>query len=342
MTTIRDIARRAGVSIATVSRTFSQADAVSEPTRRRILRAAHELNYRPRAAARNLRRAARGAQELRYSIGMVFFTEAIFTEDPFGAELTARVEGALRRRGFAIRIVSCSPDGEPPAEILRGEVDGAICRGSGAVVRAIGEAVATVTLDSFNPALEVYGVVPDYRGGVRRMAADMLRAGYSDIAVAVGEPSGGELNFARQVADGCADAARETGVGRGCFRHVAAASNPRDGYALGGALLDSARPDAVIGSDGAMLGLYRAAHERGLSIPGDIAFAGVDGLSQSAYLSPPLSVVDTHLSMLAERAVDYLVGAAHRGQRRRGMELTPVRVVRRESVKWGDAPRNET
>jgi LacI family transcriptional regulator len=125
MASVIDVARHAGTSTATVSRVFNGSADVRPETRERVVAAATALGYRPDASARNLRRRRSGLETLKYTIGILFADSNIFATNPFNLELLAGVEGALRARGYGIRLITSRAAVIPP-EVQSGEIDGII------------------------------------------------------------------------------------------------------------------------------------------------------------------------------------------------------------------------
>src|SRR4051794_38102325 len=114
---IRDVAARAGVSPATVSRVFTQPDAVSTETRQRVLAVAEELHYTPHPVARSLARGRSGA------IGIVMPDIA----NAFSAVVTKAVQEEARRDGYALFVSGSdenAQDEERWARALAPQVDG--------------------------------------------------------------------------------------------------------------------------------------------------------------------------------------------------------------------------
>lgn len=337
MATIHDIAKRAQVSIATVSRVFNNRQDVQETTRNRVLEAARSLNYEPHSAARNLRRARNGRAELNYAIGVVFLSGRVFSAETFFVDLAAAVEYSLREQGFRLTVITASSEGNIPSEIRSGHVDGIICRGLGPVVRDFAKIIPTVTLDTYDPQSDAFGVVPDYRRGVFEATSRILRAGHRKIALLSGPPIKGDaFAFTSQVLDGCMDAYAEEGVEVPAGLTQYSAGTPQEGYEAGLKLLaDPAnRPDVIIVSDSIMLGVYRAVYEKGLRIPNDISLLGIDGLDVGQFYAPPLTTVDVNVFDLGNTAARVLVENVNERKRQRGMILKPVTVLERESVKF--------
>jgi len=334
MPTIRDVADAAGVSIATVSRVFNGIAEVSDETRTKVIDAASVLNYKPHISARNLRRRRSGKISLTYTVGMVFFKAPVFARDPFFSELLAGLEESLRQRGFAIRIIVCDSNGQVPQEIIQHEVDGVIVRGTGTVVSDIAQVVPTVTLDAYSLDSHAYGVIPDYKKGVYEAVKRLLASGHRKITMVTGKPGQGVVSFSDMCWEGANLACNGMNVPPNVLTAFQGASTPKEGYLAGCALFDSPdRPDTVVASDGGMLGIYRAAAERGISIPEDVSCVGIDGVAYGEFLTPPLTTVDVHIHDLGASATRVITDMLLSGDRRQGMELTPVNIIERQSAR---------
>jgi len=339
MATIHDIARAAGVSTATVSRSFNATAEVHENTRQRVLAVARSLNYRPQTHARNLRRRRDGKEALTYSIGALFGRGTALNLSRFNIQLVVGLEEHLQERGFALRMIHTAGDSELPVEIIERRVDGVICCLHGELMANVAQLLPTVALDAYTPALGIYSLVPDYRSGVHEATRLLLRRGHRHVAVGINPPGAGPqdaVDFTGQTALGFRQAHEEIGVPSLEQPFVGAVNSPERGYRMMRRLLDEGGeqvPDALIASDGAMLGIYRAVLESGLRIPADISMIGIDGIPEDAYFHPSLSAIDVHIPDLAQRAVERIVGAVMHGERRQGMDLIPTTLIPRESIR---------
>ena len=337
MAGIDDVAREAGVSAATVSRTMNRPDLVKPATRRKVLDAALSLNYQANTSARNLRGGSRtlSGSRLTHTIGYLADRKSVMHGDPFAYELLEAVEAALCERGLGIRVIPASPGGSLPREIAEGEVDGVISRFSCPMVRLIAGKIPTVTLDVFDPDVNGFAIMPDYAGGLRMVMERLLDAGLADVALLAADPRTaiGD-NFWSLFPKTCQQAYHDRGLPVPPRFFQGAAYDARSGYEAGLRLFSGPgrRPQAIIGPDGAMLGLYRAAAECGVRIPDEVSVIGVNGLKHGEFLHPGLTTLDVQSARLGAAAVEILAGDITRGERRRGMEILPVILRERASA----------
>ena len=337
MAGIDDVAGMAAVSIATVSRVFNRPDSVKPSTRERVLNAAQALNYQPNASARNLR----GIQSihkkgLTHTVGFLADRKTVMHGDPFAYELLEAVESALCERGLGIRIIPVSPDGNIPREIAEHGVDGVISRLSAPMVRRIAEQVHTVSLDEFDLGIGGYAVVPDYTAGLRTVMDRLFAARLTDVALLSNDPAKvPSENFWELFPKTCAEAYERRGLPIPAGLHRGAAYDHKSGYETGCRIFadKKAWPDAIIGPDGAMLGLYRAAAEHGARIPDDVSVIGVNGLRFGEFLHPALTTIDVRPARMGAIAVEILADCIASGTRRRGVEIVPVVLRERASAR---------
>lgn len=334
---IVDVASRASVSVATVSRAFNRPNDVSAATRNLVMNAAKALNYRANTTARNLRSARKtDRKNLTQVVGFLVHRKTLMQGDPFAFEILEAVEAALCERGLGIRIIPASLDGHIPAEIANKEVDGVISRFVSPLVRQIAAHMPTVMLDYQDPMVEGYAVIPNYAAGFQDVMNRLFSAGHRNIALLSDDPRMAALhNFWATFPATCMQAYEARGIPMPPDLCRGAADNPQKGHEIGSRIFADrgAIPDAIIGPDGAMLGLYRAAAERGIRIPGDVSIIGVNGLKHGEYLYPPLTTIDVQPAALCAAAVGILVDCIGSGARRQGVEIMPVILRERASAR---------
>jgi DNA-binding LacI/PurR family transcriptional regulator len=334
---IVDVAKRASVSVATVSRVFNRPDDVSDSTLEAVRMAAKALNYRPSTTARNLRKSRTSSGDgLTQVVGLLIHRNTLLHGDPFAFEILEAVEAALCERGMGIRIIPASPEGHVPVEIASREVDGVISRFASPLVRRISEHIPTVMLDHQDPLVEGYAVVPGYAVGLKTVMSRLFSAGHRKIALLANDLQvSGAHDFWITFPTACLQAYEEHGIPVPPGFCLGATDNPQKGYEIGCRIFADRKavPDAIIGPDGAMLGLYRAAAERGIRIPDDVSIVGINGLKHGEYLYPPLTTLDVQPALLSATAVRILVDCIGSGTRRQGVEIIPVVLRERASAR---------
>ncbi|TYT23952.1 LacI family transcriptional regulator [Luteimonas viscosa] len=327
--TIKDVARRANVSVATVSRALNGHQNVAEAVRERVLRIADELRYSPHHAARSL--SSRRTQ----TIGVVL--PDLYGE--FFSELMRGIDQVARERG--LHLLVSSYHGNPREQgvalrTMRGRVDGLLlmspfAEGADALAGDLPPTMPAVLMNSaLTPGVHA-SVGIDNHGGAMAMMRHLLQAGHRRIAF-IGGP---DDNFdARERLRGYRDALAEGAPGIEP-RVLAGDFDEASGHRAGQALLAAAeRPDAVFAANDMMaLGCLFALSQAGLRVPDDIALAGFDDIPLSRYVHPPLTTMRVEIAELGARAIGTLLDpdAGAPGGARRHELLTPELVVRRSS-----------
>lgn len=328
MVTIRDVARAARVSVATVSRVQNASSLVTDATRRRVRRVAERLGYTPHAAARSLstRRTS--------SIGVLL--PDLYGE--FYAELIRGIDQTAQRRGYHLLVASSHNDKatiEAALQAMRGRVDGLILMspapGAHVPVRELPEHFPVVLLNCNASGRAFDSIVLANRRGAYEMVCHLLALGHRAIAMITG-PS---RNFdAVERWRGYRGALRSAKVRPSRQWEVAGDFTQASGFEACRKLLRcEPRPTAVFAANDAMaIGALSALADAGIEVPGEVAVAGFDDIPMSRYMHPPLSTVRVDISALGERATRRLldaVGNGHEHHNRR--EILPVTLVVRES-----------
>jgi LacI family transcriptional regulator len=331
---ITEVARLAGVSIATVSRVVSSADyAVSPATRQRVLDAAEALDYVPNALARGL---------LKSYIPVVGVIVHDIT-DPYFSEVVRGVEDGASVGGYLV--VTCSSERDPERErsyvrLLRSmRAAAVIFAGSGLDDPALNE-----ELPRHVKAIRAYGgavvhLSPHASGepevgvgntaGIASMVAALVADGHRQIAYLAGPTS---LYVARARLDGYRRGLADAGlvVDDGLVVHTRL--DP-DGGALGvDSLLAGETPFTAIccASDLLALGALRRLDELGIVVPREVSVAGFDDIAMAAMAAPSLSTVHLPLRELGRRGFDYADRLISGKRPRR--EVLPTRLVVRDST----------
>lgn len=306
--TIYDLAERAGVSIATVSRALNAKSGLSQATRARVLAAVEELGYVPNGTARGL---SYGATE---TIGIVVASRSTNVA-PASEEhesllfVDAVIRGAERsaqRTGYALLLASIRPrSGWDAAKKMVGRTDGLVI-----VDRAVSEE-AMAWLAERHPVVALAWDSPkgneivvriDNVGSTRLLVEHLVVAhGYTELGIVRGPVSSPDATVRWHTAEETAAAlgARIVGTWTGDF---SASSGERIARAIG--RKRGAPPRALLCMNDQMaVGVLNVFAEEGLSVPGDVAVTGFDDIVVSRYLSPPLTTVRQPAEELGATAV---------------------------------------
>jgi LacI family transcriptional regulator len=299
--TIKDVAREAGVSVASVSRALNGGNGVTEANGQRIREVATRLSYVPHAAARSLiTRRTHTIGALLPDLHGEFFTELIR-----GIDLAARA------RGLHLLVSSSHEGADEAAAALRamqGRVDGMLILSSrvdAAFLRAnLPASVPAVLLNSAVKSKSYAVLNVDNYGGAYAMVQHLLAAGHAGVSFISGPPG----NFDAQQ--------RELGYREAMAKHAPHA--PLDvivgdftedaGYRAGHQLVArQPRPQAVFAANDMMaVGCLYAFKDAGLVVPRDIALAGFDDIPIARYVTPSLSTVRVRIADLGRSALEHL------------------------------------
>jgi LacI family transcriptional regulator len=302
--TIRDVAREAGVSIATVSRVINDSARVNDDTRRRVWDAASRLDFWPNGAARTLTTARTNA------IGVLLPD----LHGEFFSEVIRGVDRAAREARLQVLISSSHADTEgvlAAARTMRGRVDGLIVmapdRGSQAAIDQIRTRFPMVLLNSRAAAKGGLALSVANYDGAYRVARHVLARGHGKVAILKG-PRG---NFdAEERLRGYRKALREVGTAATAVDELDGDFSESCGVIAAAQILRmTTRPTAVFAANDYMaIGLITGLREAGVRVPADIAVTGFDDIVIAQYVTPPLTTVRVDACDMGERAVRMLIG----------------------------------
>jgi LacI family transcriptional regulator len=303
--TIKEVARKAGVSIATVSRVLNDVGPVDERTRERVQIVAREMRYFPNALGRNLsRRRTDGIGLLLPDLFGEFFSEVLR-----GADQTAQ------QNHFHL-VVSSSHNNRAEIEaalrMMRGRVDGLIVMSPNIeahLLRAnLPQSLPVVLLNCVASGDEFDSLNVDNEGGAYRMVRHLIDHGHRRVAILKGSTGNFEADerlrgYRRAVEHGGAEADRAL--------ELPGAFSEASGYDAVQTLLElRPRPTAVFASNDAMaIGALSALRDAGLRVPGDMSLAGFDDVPIARYLTPALTSVHVAISDLGVHAIRRLIQA---------------------------------
>ncbi|MFG3250843.1 LacI family DNA-binding transcriptional regulator [Streptomyces sp. NPDC048187] len=302
---LKDVAALAGVSTRTVSNVVSGSGSVAEETRARVQAALDELGYRPNVAARNLRAGRTGL------IGLAI--PELYS--PYFGELASQIVHAAQERSWTVVIDQTFGDPDAERRLLDGTggrlVDGLIISpwalGPEELTNQSRD-VPVVLLGERQPHGLADRVAVDNVLAAEEATTHLLASGRRRIA-AIGPQPHLRNETARQRLEGYRNALRRAGLQPDrALEQAVTTLHRKDGAEAMTALLDSGtRPDAVFAfTDELALGALHVAHQRGVSVPRELAVVGFDGIEDGQYANPPLTTVVPDKRQIAERALQCL------------------------------------
>ena len=331
--TIYDVAGRAGVSIASVSRVLNGQGSPRAETRERVMRAVRELSFVRDGAARAL---SNGLKEV---IGVVFRRggEELFEgEDEsflFIDVINRGIEVGAQRRGFDLLISSVGfNDDNVAARIsaLAGKADGLILHDrmlSPVGIARLADMVPIVTLAG-SPTPASLNVRCDNESGIRALVRHLaIDHGYRSLGYVSGRadsPDNRTRSRAFEKEAGATGAKVETGPDWQGNYSAAGGAN------VVASLLGAGRklPRAILcANDQTALGVIHALAQRGIRVPQDVAITGFDDVPVARHLHPPLTTIRQPMFDLAHTAADILIAGGEISHRR-----LPHTLIERASV----------
>lgn len=324
---IKDIARRAGVSHSTVSRALTDSPLVNAQTKVYIQQLAQEMGYTPSAVARAMLTRHTG------TVGVVVTSIA----DPFVAEVVRGIEETALDCGY--NILLCNSDDDPGREIaavraLRVKwVDAVIVTASrvGSFYAELTEIhVPVVLINNQQPGEYSFSVRNDDFIGGRLVGEYLLGLGHRRIAYI----SGREMATSSQLRlEGCQSVLHEARVEIPPQWIISGDGRPTGGERAVGPLFEQTpHPTAIFCyNDQTAMGALRALKARGLRVPQDMSVAGYDDIAAASYLDPPLTTVAQAKYELGQQAFE-MVLALIRGEQVQDVLLKPELVVRSSCI----------
>jgi LacI family transcriptional regulator, repressor for deo operon, udp, cdd, tsx, nupC, and nupG len=328
---IADVAARAGVSVATVSRVLNGHTNVRQPTRERVLEAVAASGYRINELARNLRTA-----ESRLLLTMV-----PDFGNPFYAAIVRGIDSVARQNGYYMLL--CDTGAELSRErsyfdLLRGRrADGAICLDPAAVQKALAEEASRlpwVACCEFDPSAGVPYVGIDNHAAAGDVVRYLVGKGHRRIALI---NSGHGYLYGQARLAGYLDALTDARIEVHPAWQIELQSLDYDAGEQAAARLLSLpadiRPTAIFAvSDTLAIGVMQGVRGAGLRVADDVAVVGFDDIAVAAHVDPPLTTVLQPMQLLGETAADLLLKRLRDPHAEVPGVLLPHRLIRRRSA----------
>ena len=342
--TIKDIAKKTGLSITTISLVLNKRESrIPEKTRQIIENAAQELHYSPNQAAISLSTKKTNLIALIIPRGSFYFL----------GDLVSSMERACRNAGYSLCVSLPEEDGdsclEALQEMLRRDADGIIFDPSGLCGNFF-QAYMNLILQSHSPISSLAGagahllpnsIVPDHHQSGYLAASHLLDLGHRQIGVIAGPK---ESNIVSGLLGGVEDALEKWGLDLKNLPVLFGANTALTGYEGLDALLrpgGESREDAaqrgptgiIAGSDAIAGGVLRRAYEIGLSVPERLSVIGYGDNSPSAEFHVPLTTVSIHYDRIARKTVNLIKKLNQHNPARTPELVAPSLIARRSTAK---------
>jgi len=319
-TTLKDVAREAGVSIAAVSYSLNGGGTIGEEVRLRVREVADRLGYRPN----------RSAQAVRTGRSMTLGLVLPDLNNPYYPALARSFEHTAREAGYTTILIDTSGSVEEELEGIRElenhGVAGAIwCQTSDQLATSADEyAMPIVVVGAPGAAFD--NVMADDVAGGRLAARHLLDHGHRDIGLLVGDAVPDDKNDRRN--------AFVAAVGR----RAKIRFELKTPYAidLAGTVIETLSRRTVTavmcGNDLIAIGVLRAARQLRIRVPEDLSVIGFDDIPWAAIVTPALTTINQPVAEMATVALELLLDRLDRPDRPLRHRKVPVRLVERDSV----------
>lgn len=299
MADLKDVAKEAGVSTATVSRVLSKPNLVKKETIDIVVKAVKKLNYRPNLTARSLR-----AQKSN-KIGLIVSD----IRNPFFAAICRSVEDAAYEQGYSLLICNTDEDSRKEELYLNllydQGVDGIIFSPThqySADNESIFKRSPLVIIDRAVKSSAADMVLLDNDAAAYNLTDVLIQGGYTNIAGLFGDAS----QTGRDRGKGFQKALKEVGMKANASLFIP----PRiiNGYETTLDLLNSSNPPDAIFTSNSMLtaGAFKAIRDKGLSIPSDVGLVGFDETTWGELAVPPITVIAQPTQEIGKTATELL------------------------------------
>jgi LacI family transcriptional regulator len=294
--TLKDVARKAKVSTATVSRVLNGVGPIKSSTRKRVMSAIQELKYRPNLHARAL--AAGGSRTL----GMVVSN----LSNPFFLDIFQAMELAARPKGYEVMVSSTDYDRERLVTSVHSMLSKQIA-GLALVVSETEPGLIEELSDSDVPVVfydigvagkNCTNIKMNYEAGMQSVVEYLHQLGHRRMAFVGHHVSLGPL---RKRQESFLDMIRSK-LKDSDFVSVAGTDSPAGGQAAAQQILNSGfHPTAILCvNDFTAMGVLAELRIHGIDVPGDVSVTGFDNISLAQFVAPPLTTVHTPRARIAE------------------------------------------
>ncbi len=318
--TIRDVAKEAGVSVATVSYVLNGINKVAPETKERILKIINELSYHPSHTARCL---SNGKSKL---IGISLpITEQgdvpgiLLGNNPFFTEFLAGIENITREKGYDILLSGVNSNEQYMDWVQCRKLDALIMVGvypKGIFEEIKKLEIPVVLIDIYEEYSSDYNrVMVDDEFGGYLATKHLIELGHTKIAFVSGDVSKSIVNSQRY--DGYKKAFKDAGLSPQPDLLLEDHVDLNGGYKVGCRILNSGcEATAVcVMSDIMAIGLIKAFNESGKNIPDDLSVIGFDDIELGRFITPGLTTISQEINLKAKTAAEIIINDLGKGQR---------------------------
>lgn len=335
---IREIARQAGVSVATVSMVINDNPKITEATARKVRRVMEKTGYQPNRIAQSL------SSQYTRILAVLIPTLRHVMADPYFGEVISGICDRAAKRGHKVMVEQARPQfikDQKHLELFeRRFVDGVLAVGVSEQHTFLKDfadrGYPLVVVNTHFPEWGLNHVVCDYTAGAEQVMTYLLQLGHRKIGLVHGSL---DVATARQVIDVYQAHTDAAGLGLDASWLVDGQFTEEHGYEAARELLGR-HPDTTAvfaGNDKMALGVMHYLTEAGKRVPHDVSVIGCDDIQSLAYVNPALSTVHLPLYEVGTTACERLIEVV-RGKRKRIAETLPTHLVVRGSTAMVNQP----
>jgi LacI family transcriptional regulator len=332
--TIKDVAKRAGVSLSTVSLVLNNKKNISLETINKVKRAIDELNYHPRHSARGLASKKSG------NIGFILTDDHFSRAEPFYTKIFLGTEFEARNHNYYILLTTVERKFSRksiPRFLLEKNVDGVILAGHvpEGLINYINNNynIPVIYIDYLAPKGKSFAILIDNVDGARLAVEHLIEKGHQDIAFICGEISHPSMESRFM---GYKAALKQAGIPINQKLIITNEQNTsdNDGFKAAEKLLKTGEKFSAIFSanDAMAFGCLRYLKSKNISVPKQVALIGFDDVEIASQIEPHLTTMRVDKEEMGAIAIRNLVEMISKDKKNYGKILVPVELVVRDST----------
>ena len=330
--TIKDVAKKAKVSVSTVSLVVNKKKGISEQTKQKVLQAIDELNYHPHGIARGLASKKRG------NIGFILTDYHFSKAEPFYTKIFLGSEFEARQHNYYILLTTVEnkfTKRDIPRFLLERNVDGVILAGkvpAGLIDYIYKYDLPTVFIDYFPSKRKFFAVLIDNLDGAIQAVSHLINKGHRQIAFIGGDLSHPSIQYRL---DGYKQVLQQANIPINEELIITDEPDTTDvnGYNATCKLYQNNEPFTAIfaANDAMAFGCMRCLKEKNINVPDQVALVGFDDVEVAVQMDPRLSTIKVNKEDIGAIAVKNMAEMISNDRKIFGEILAPIELIVRQS-----------
>ncbi len=331
--TIKDVAKKVGVSVSTVSLVINNKPGVTEATRQKILKAIKELNYHPHHLARGLASKRKG------NIGFILTNYHFSRAEPFYTKIFLGSELEARNHNYYILLTTVEnkfSKKDVPRFLLERNVDGVILAGkipNGLIDYLNRFDLPVIFIDYVPPHGKYLAILMDNVDGAMQAVKHLIKKGHRKIVFIGGDINHPSIN-SRLKGYKLELEKHNIPVSEELIFTDAPDTTSQYGYELTCKLLDKKIPFTAIfaANDAMAFGCMKCLREKHIRVPDQVALVGFDDVEIASQMEPKLTTIRVNKEDMGALAVKTMVDIINSNRMLQGKFLVPVELIVRDST----------